>query len=69
MKNVEGRESRSIDLTKFHHLPECIQPKFEVGVVGGGEREEELLIASCLTFMGINIATDKILFGCNVRQQ
>lgn len=33
------------------------------------EREEQLLIASCLTFMGINIATDKILFGCKVRQQ
>ena len=27
------------------------------------KRGEQLLIASCLTFMGINIATDKILFG------
>lgn len=34
-----------------------------------GKKEEQLLIASCLTFMGINIATDKILFGCKVRQQ
>lgn len=33
------------------------------------KKEEQLLIASCLTFLGINIATDKILFGCKVRQQ
>lgn len=31
--------------------------------LGKKKKKEQLLIASCLTFMGINIATDKILFG------
>lgn len=62
---MKGIKLKSNELTKLYALPECIQWKFELGK----EKEEQLLIASCLTFMGINIATDKILFGCKVRQQ
>lgn len=57
---MKGIKSRSTDLTKLYALPECIQQKFKLEKK---KREEQLLIASCLTFMGINIATDKILFG------
>lgn len=63
---MKGRKLRSSDLTQLYALPECIQQKLKLEKK---KREEQLLIASCLTFMGINIATDKILFGCKVRQQ
>lgn len=62
MKNMKGIKLRSTDWTKLYALPECIQRKF-VSWGKKKKKEEQLLIASCLTFMGINIATDKILFG------